>query len=91
VTGRHAPSSEIEVHACICRERADAYAVVHRHPSTATGFGVAGPNLMDGVRPEIIFLLGGVPLVPSVHVGTPALAEALVPYVPAPASDAGDG
>jgi L-fuculose-phosphate aldolase len=65
--------------------------VVHGHPSSATGFGVAGLDFMDGVLPEIIFLLGGVPLVPSAHPGTPALAEALVPYAPAPASDAGDG
>jgi L-fuculose-phosphate aldolase len=81
VTGRHVPSSEVQMHVCIYPEPADVQPEVHAHPPTTTGFGVAGLDFMDGVLPEIIFLLGGVSLVPHARPGTPALAEALVPYL----------
>lgn len=83
ISGRHAASSEVAMHLRIYQHRPDVMAVVHAHPPTATGFGVAGLDFMDGVLPEVIFQLGGVPLVPYAPPGTLALADALVPYLPA--------
>ena len=74
-------SSEVEMHLRIYARRPDVHAVVHAHPPVATGFGVAGLDFMDDVLPESIFLLGGVPLVPYAAPGTPALGDALEPFL----------
>jgi L-fuculose-phosphate aldolase len=75
------PSSEVEMHLRIYRERADVRAVVHAHPPVATAFGVVGRDFMDAVLPEAIFHLGRVPLVPFAMPGTPALGEAMAPFL----------
>lgn len=74
-------SSEAGMHLRIYQRRADVRAVVHAHPPVATGFGVAGLDFMDDLLPETIFHLGGVPLVPYATPGTPALGDALEPYL----------
>jgi L-fuculose-phosphate aldolase len=81
VSGAGRASSEVGMHLRIYQRRADVHAVVHAHPPVATGFGVAGMDLMDDVLPEAIFLLGGVPLVPYAMPGTPALGDALEPFL----------
>ena len=75
------PSSELGMHLRIYARRPDVRAVVHAHPPVATGFGVAGEDLLAGVLPEIIFLTGGAPLVPYACPGTPAVGDALEPYL----------
>jgi L-fuculose-phosphate aldolase len=70
------------MHLRIYQLRPDVRAVVHAHPPTATGFAVAGEGLVADVLPEIIFLLGRVPLVPYATPGSSELAEGLAPYVP---------
>ena len=79
--GRGRVSSEIAVHLRIYRRRADVQAVVHAHPPTATGFAVAGEDFSAPVLPEVIFLMGQVPLVPYATPGTEALAEQFEPFV----------
>ena len=69
------------MHLRIYRERPDVRAVVHAHPPIATAFGVAGRDFMDAVLPEVIFHLGRVPLVPYAMPGTPALGDAMAPYL----------
>ena len=81
VTGGPAASSEIGMHLRIYRERPDVRAIVHAHPPVATAFGVAGRDFMDAVLPEVIFHLGRVPLVPFALPGTPALGDAMAPYL----------
>jgi L-fuculose-phosphate aldolase len=81
VGGFRSASSEVGMHLRIYRHRTDVAAVVHAHPPVATGFGVAGLDFMDGVLPEVIFQLGGVPLVPYAMPGTPALGDALEPWL----------
>ena len=81
VTRGRSASSEVGMHLRIYRERADVRAVVHAHPPVATAFGVAGRDFMDAVLPEVIFHLGSVPLVPFAMPGTPALANAMSPYL----------
>ena len=62
--GRRNPTSELDLHLRILKRRPDVGAVVHAHPPTATGFGVAGEGFDKFVLPEIILLFGHVPLVP---------------------------
>ena len=69
------------MHVRIYQRRPDVQAVVHAHPPTATGFAVAGEAFMAGVLPEVIFLMGPVPLLPYAMPGTPALADSFDPYV----------
>ena len=69
------------MHLRIYARRPDALAVVHAHPPTATAFAVAGEGLMPGVLPELIFMLGAVPLVPYATPGTPAVADGLEPFL----------
>ncbi|MEO8621709.1 MAG: class II aldolase/adducin family protein [bacterium] len=79
--GSGSASSEVGMHLRIYEKRPDVRAIVHAHPPVATGFGVAGLDFMDDILPETIFHLGGVPLVPYAMPGTPALGDALEPYL----------
>lgn len=81
VTDGLSASSEVGMHLRIYRERPDVRAVVHAHPPIATAFGVVGRDFMDAVLPEAIFHLGRVPLVPFAMPGTPALGEAMAPFL----------
>ena len=81
VTDGPGASSEVGMHLRIYRERPDVRAVVHAHPPVATAFGVAGRDFMDAVLPEVIFHLGQVPLVPFALPGTPALGDAMAPFL----------
>ena len=69
------------LHLRIYARRPDVGAVVHAHPPTATGFGVAGEDFMAPVLPEIILQVGGVPLVPYATPGTTAVADRFEPYL----------
>ena len=81
VTPGRSASSEVGMHLRIYRERPDVRAIVHAHPPIATAFGVVGRDFMDAVLPEVIFHLGRVPLVPFALPGTPALGDAMAPYL----------
>lgn len=65
-------TSEILMHAAVYRHRRDVAAVVHAHPSVATGFAVAGVPLDRPVLAEPVVTLGPVPVVPF---GTPSTAD----------------
>lgn len=79
--GRRPPSSELKMHLRIYQRRPDAHAVVHAHPPTATGFGVAGEGFVAPVLPEVILQMGAVPLVPYVTPGTQAFADSFEPLL----------
>jgi L-fuculose-phosphate aldolase len=74
-------SSEILMHLRIYRERADAAAVVHAHPPTATGFAVAGIPLQQCVLPEVVATIGAVPLAPYATPSTGELPDAITPLL----------
>jgi L-fuculose-phosphate aldolase len=82
VAGSGRASSELGMHLRIYQRRRDVRAVVHAHPPFATAFAVAGEDLMAPVLPEIVVLIGGVPLVPYATPGSPALAAAIEPFLP---------
>ena len=81
IDGDGRPSSEMRMHLRIYQRRADAHAVVHAHPPTATGFGVAGQSFSAPVLPEVILQMGTVPLVPYATPGTDALPDSLEPFL----------
>jgi len=74
-------SSELDLHLRVYRHLADCGAVVHAHPPMATAYAVAGEALPADVLPELILYLGAVPLVPYATTGTPALGDAVEPFL----------
>lgn len=78
--GRRA-SSEIGMHLFIYRERPDVHAVVHAHPTYATGFAAAGIGLTEPVFPEVIVGLGRIPLASYATPTTHEVAESIAPFV----------
>ncbi len=75
LSGEQNPSSEIILHLAVYRERSDVRAVVHAHPPHATAFAVAGIALDKPVLPEVVLLIGEVPLIPYATPGTIELSE----------------
>jgi len=79
--GSRKPTSELDLHLRILRSRPDVQAIVHAHPPAATGFAVAGQEIPANLLPELIFVVGPVPLVPFAMPGTPELGDRVVPYL----------
>src|SRR6476620_11861100 len=72
LAGERGPSSEMQMHLEVYRQRQDVQAVVHAHPPTATGFAVAGIPLTRAVLAEVVTTLGSIPIA---EYGTPSPAE----------------
>lgn len=72
ISGKGRISSEVKMHLAVYKSRPDVKAIVHAHPSFATGFAAAGIPLDQQVLPEAILVLGKVPLV---EYGTPSTHE----------------
>ncbi len=81
--GSRQATTELDLHLRIFRRRRDCGAVVHAHPPTATGFAVAGEGIPANVLPEVALLMGEVPVVPYATTGTPALGDAVEPFLDA--------
>ena len=86
LAGRHLDgcrkaSTELDLHLRVYRRRPECGAVVHAHPPTATAFAVAGEAIPEDVLPEITLLMGDVPVVPYATTGTPALGDAVEPFL----------
>src|SRR6187401_2491020 len=83
LAGDRDPSSEMQMHLEVYRQRPDAMAVVHAHPPTATGFAVAGIPLDRAVLAEVVTTLGSVPIAAYATPSTKELPEAVRQYVKA--------
>jgi L-fuculose-phosphate aldolase len=83
IAGDRDPSSEMQMHLEVYRQRRDAQAVVHAHPPIATGFAVAGIPLDRAVLAEVITTLGSVPIAEYATPSTKELPEAVRKYVTA--------
>src|SRR5437868_4735220 len=81
--GERDPSSEMQMHLEVYRQRPDANAVVHAHPPTATGFAVAGIPLDRAVLAEVVTTLGSVPIAEYATPSTKELPDAVRKYVKA--------
>lgn len=79
--GDKRPSSELEMHLLIYRERADIRAVCHAHPPHGTAFAVAGMAIDQPILSEVILTLGCVPLASYGTPSTEELTEAMRPLV----------
>jgi L-fuculose-phosphate aldolase len=83
LAGDREPSSEMQMHLEVYRQRPDARAVVHAHPPIATGFAVAGIPLDRAVLAEVVTTLGSVPIADYATPSTKELPEAVRKYVKA--------
>ncbi len=83
LAGERDPSSEMQMHLEVYRQRSDAGAVVHAHPPMATGFAVAGIPLDRAVLAEVVTTLGSVPIAEYATPSTKELPEAVRRYVKA--------
>jgi L-fuculose-phosphate aldolase len=75
------PSMELGMHLFIYRERPDVSAVVHAHPTFATGFATAHIPLDQPLFPEVIFGLGAIPLAGFATPSTSEVASSIAPFV----------
>jgi L-fuculose-phosphate aldolase len=83
IRGTRDASSELLMHLEVYKNRADARAVVHAHPPTATGFAVAGIPLDRAVLAEVVTTLGSIPIVEYGTPSTPELPAAVRKYIKA--------
>ena len=82
VRSKARPPGEVGLHLVAYRTRPDVNAVLHAHPPTATGFGVAGITLLEQpVLAEAVVSLG--PCIPTVPFAAPGAAAvaALAPFL----------
>ncbi|MEZ4650802.1 MAG: class II aldolase/adducin family protein [Candidatus Eisenbacteria bacterium] len=78
LAGEGRPSSELDLHLTIYRERPDVSAVVHAHPPVSTAYAVAREPLDACVLPELVLTLGRIPIAPYATPGTPDLGASVV-------------
>ena len=83
IAGERNPSSEIQMHLEVYRQRPDVQAVVHAHPPIATGFAVAGIPLDRAVLAEVVTTLGSMPIAEYATPSTNELPDAVRKYVKA--------
>src|SRR3954469_24369496 len=81
--GERNPSSEIQMHLEVYRQRPEIQAVVHAHPPVATAFAVAGIPLDRAVLAEVVTTLGSVPIAEYATPSTQELPAAVRKYVKA--------
>ena len=81
LAGERDPSSEMQMHLEVYRQRPDVNAVVHAHPPVATAFAVAGIPLDRAVLAEVVTTLGSVPIAEYATPSTKELPEAVRKYV----------
>ena len=83
LAGERDPSSEMQMHLEVYRQRPDVNAVVHAHPPVATAFAVAGIPLDRAVLAEVVTTLGSVPIAEYATPSTRELPDAVSKYVKA--------
>ncbi len=81
IDGKKRQSSESDMHLQIYKARPDVMSICHTHPPYATGFAVAGISLNKMILPEVIIVLGTIPLVEYGTTGTEELYGMISKYV----------
>src|SRR4051795_10725946 len=81
--GERNPSSEIQMHLEVYRQRPEIQAVVHAHPPVATAFAVAGIPLDRAVLAEVVTTLGSIPIAEYATPSTSELPDAVRKYIKA--------
>ena len=77
------PSSELEMHLAVYKTQKKAKAIIHAHPPSAIALSLARPQwkYLPPVLPEMIVLMGQIPIVPYTRPGTKELGESLKVFV----------
>jgi L-fuculose-phosphate aldolase len=75
------PTSEINMHLEVFRQRPDINAVLHAHPPYATALTIAGMPFPTDYLPEVLIALGDVPVAKYGTPGTPDLANSIREFV----------
>lgn len=77
------PSSELEMHLAVYKAQKKAKALIHAHPPSAIALSLAKPQwkYLPPVLPEMIVLMGRVPIAPYICPGTKELGEGLKSFV----------
>jgi L-fuculose-phosphate aldolase len=83
LAGERDPSSEMQMHLEVYRQRPEVQAVVHAHPPIATAFAVAGIPLDRAVLAEVVTTLGSVPIADYATPSTKELPQAVSKYIKA--------
>jgi L-fuculose-phosphate aldolase len=83
LAGERDPSSEMQMHLEVYRQRPDIRAAVHAHPPIATGFAVAGIPLDRAVLAEVVTTLGSVPIADYATPSTRELPDAVRKFIKA--------
>src|SRR5829696_2737171 len=81
LAGDRDPSSEMQMHLEVYRQRPDVEAVVHAHPPVATGFAVAGIALTRPVLAEVLTTLGSIPIAEYATPSTKELSVAVGKFI----------
>jgi L-fuculose-phosphate aldolase len=74
-------SSEVLMHLLCYKKKADIRSVIHSHAPSASAFAISGKSLDLCVMPEIIMVLGQIPLVPYMTPATGDLAGLVSDYI----------
>ena len=80
-SGKQKPSTEIQMHLGVYRQRPDVKAVVHAHPPYAISLSLAGIALDKPYTPESVLLLGAVPTAAYGRPSTSQVAESIQEYL----------
>ena len=73
--GKGKPSSEMAMHLAVYKENPKINAVIHAHPPVATAYAIAGMEIDTSLYPEVIALLGSIPIAPFATPGTIQVGE----------------
>ncbi len=75
------PTSELNMHLEVYRQRPDVNAVLHAHPPFATALTIAGIPFPTDFLPEVLIALGDVPTASYATPGTTELAESIREHI----------
>lgn len=75
------PSTELKMHLLAYKTRPDVNAIVHAHPTVTVAFTVAGKPLSTPILPEVVCVLGSVPVAEYATPSTDEVPESLRPFI----------
>ncbi|MCX6826330.1 MAG: class II aldolase/adducin family protein [candidate division Zixibacteria bacterium] len=82
ITGRGEASSELLMHLAVYKHRPEIEACCHAHPPFATAFSAVGRNLPSHILPEVIVVIGEIPLAKYAPPGTSAVPQSIKKLLP---------
>jgi L-fuculose-phosphate aldolase len=71
------PSTELNMHLSVYRQRTDVQAIVHAHPTFAVALTVAGMSLSKDILPEVVCTLGSIYTAPYATPSTDEVAQSI--------------